>query len=99
VILDLKDLLALKKLEYCIRDSVTRKTLKTLPVIVSQASCMVRHLNTIYGRSPIIYKKTKTCIGNIHENFILSIAQDGGASDPGYVNKIKSLTVGTSAHL
>ncbi|KAL4107924.1 hypothetical protein QTP88_018193 [Uroleucon formosanum] len=40
MILNLEDLLALKKLEYGIRDSVTLKTLKTLPVIVSQTSCM-----------------------------------------------------------
>ncbi|KAL4092449.1 hypothetical protein QTP88_026950 [Uroleucon formosanum] len=36
VLLNREDLLSIQKLEYCIRDSVTRKTLITLPEIVKQ---------------------------------------------------------------
>jgi len=100
VILNREDLLTLQKLEYCIHDSITRKTLSTLPMIVTQASSMVRYLETAYGRSPKMYKQeTKSCIENMHEDFIHSIARVEGCSDPGYANEIKSLSAGALAHI
>lgn len=99
VLLDREDLLTLQKLKYCIRDSVTRKTLITLPAIVKQASCMVRYLETTYGRSPGMYEETKSCIENMQEDFIHSIAQGEGCTDPGYANEIKTLSADALAHL
>jgi len=58
VLLNREDLLTLQKLEYCIRDSVTRRTLITLPAIVKQASCMVIYLKTTYGR----HADTRECM-------------------------------------
>ncbi|KAL4119808.1 hypothetical protein QTP88_012574 [Uroleucon formosanum] len=83
VLLNREDLLSLQKLKYCIRDSVTRKTLITLPAIVKQASCMVRYLETTYGHNPTMDEETKSCIENMRGDFKHSIAQDEGCSNPG----------------
>lgn len=99
MILNREDLLTLPKLEYCIRDSIILKTLITLPMIVTQATSMIRYLETAYGRSPKMYKETKSCIENMHEDFIHSIARVEGCSDPGYANEIKSLSAGALGRL
>ena len=99
VLLNHEDLLALQKLKYCIRDSVTHKTLITLPAVVKQASCMVRYLETTYGRNPKMFEETKSCIENMREDFKHSIARGEGCSDPGYANEIKTLSASALAHL
>jgi len=99
VLLNREDLLTLQKLVFCIHDCVTRKTLITIPAIVKQANCILRYLETTYGHNPMLYEETKSCIENMREDFIHSIARDEGCSDPGYANGIKTLSASALAHL
>lgn len=60
---------------------------------------MVRHLNTNYGRSRKKFEETKSCISNMHDDFIHLITQVEGSINPEYANEIKLLTVGVLGHL
>jgi len=60
---------------------------------------MVIYLTTTYGRHARMYEETNSCIENMYEDFIHSIAWDEGSTDPGYANEIKTLSAGALAHL
>lgn len=71
----------------------------TLPAIVSQASRMVRYLNTTYGSSPTLYDNIKSLIEDMREDFMHAIDWTDDDNDPGVVNEIKSLAVGALVQL
>lgn len=60
---------------------------------------MVRHLNTNYECSRKKFEVTKSCISNMHDDFIHLITQVEESINPEYANEIKLLTVGVLAHL
>jgi len=60
---------------------------------------MLRYLETTSGRNPMLYEETKSCIENMREDFIHSIAWDEGFSNPGYANEIKTLSANALEHL